>query len=935
MAVRPQKPCMPASLCRRSLWILAPVLLFLALLTAPTASAQGSSLPLDLPQAQAVRLEGSIRLDGRMDEDAWGAALPVTRFIQVDPTEGDPVSEPTEIYILYDAEALYVGARLFDSDPVSTRLARRDALVEDSDWFIVALDSHDDRLTAYRFWVNPSGVRRDDVFSSGGSRSGTVPVSGGVIERGGTADASWDPVWSARAAVTDSGWVAEMRIPFGQLRFAPAPVQSWGLQLERRIARRQEQAHFAFTPKDHPAGVALFGRLVDLRGIQAPRPIEILPFVSGGTLHRSLVAQNPNVPFPDPFRGHSDLHADIGADVKYRITSNLTLDATLNPDFGQVELDPAIVNLTAFETRFNEKRPFFVEGADILRFGTSVAGNPEGGPPQLVYSRRIGRAPQLRVQRGAVYADLPDVTTILGAAKLTGRTAGGWSVGILQAVTQHESARLMDASGARTSATAEPFANYFAGRLKRDLRAGRTSFGTLVTAVNRRLDASTRLSPLRSAAYAAGVDFRTESDDRVWSFFGSFSASHIRGSAEAMGYAQRASARYFQRPDAAHLDFDPEATSLSGFRAQIDGGKRAGLWIWNVALTATSPGYEINDMGFQLNSDRIMVDPNITYERNRPGPLFRRWSLRFGPDFDFNFGGDLIRYIPMLTFQSQFHNYWSTSLRYNYVGPVRSDRLTRGGPLTVLPSGDVMGFTLTSDPRRSTTASGGLTRTRDWAGMDQVTASAGIGLKPSPSWQFAVGPNLSLVNLPAQYVTTVNDPTATGTYGNRYVFAPLDQTTLGIDLRLNVTFSPALSLEFYAQPFFSSNDFGAPMELQAPRTFDFLTYGEDTGTIARDADASFVIDPDGAGPAESFRVADRDFHLNSLRGNAVLRWEWGPGRTLYLVWQQDRAEHLGAMALDSAGRDLGGFDLRENVQDLFHTRPINVLLFKVTYWLNP
>jgi hypothetical protein len=376
-------------------------------------------------------------------------------------------------------------------------------------------------------------------------------------------------------------------------------------------------------------------------------------------------------------------------------------------------------------------------------------------------------------------------------------------------------------------------------------------------------------------------------------------------------------------------------TSLSGYRVQVDAGKRAGSWIWNVALTATSPGYEINDMGFQLNSDRIMLDPNITYEQNQPGSLFRRWSLRFGPDFDFNYGGDLIRFIPMWTFQSQLHNYWTTSLRYNYIGSILSDRFTRGGPLTRLPAGHLAGLTLSSDPRQRYTLSGGLTVTVDEAGMDQRTANLSLGFKPAPNWEIQVGPTVNSVHLPAQYVTTVADPTATRTYANRYIFASLDQTTVGLDTRLNVTFTPALSLELYAQPFLASSDFGALKELRAPRTFDFLEYGRDTGTIARAPGARSLIDPDGDGPAQPFHVDDRDFTLNSLRGNAVLRWEWRPGSTMFLVWQQDRAGRLGALDAERLGREVGAFDVRTNLDDLWNTRPTNVLVFKVSYWLNP
>ena len=927
---------MPSRITRAAAPLASAVTFFL-FVTPAGAQHAGSA-----PTAAAYPLQGAVIVDGRLDEPVWGAATPITEFTQLDPNEGQPASEATEVYIAFDAQAIYVAARLLDSGPVARRLARRDAVVNDSDWFSVAFDSYHDHLTAYRFWVNPDGVRRDELLTSGGSRSGTAGSAGGgagvassFLERGGQADASWEPVWTAAAAVDDSGWTAEMRIPFSQLRYGRDEVQSWGLQLERRIARKQEQVFFSHTPKNEPAGVALFGHLEGVRVAAASKPLEIAPYALGRVLRRPVLATHPEVDFENPFLERSDASLGVGADLKYRVSSNFTLDAALNPDFGQVELDPAVVNLTAFETRFDEKRPFFVEGAEIMRFGTSVQGNPEGGPPQLVYSRRIGRAPQLDVPGSAIYWDGPETTTILGAAKLTGRTASGWSVGLLEAVTESESAVFVDAEETRQEAVVEPLANYLAGRLRRDLDGGRTTLGALATAVNRRLDDATELTFLRSSAYTGGLDFRTESADRVWSVFGSVSGSHVRGSAEAIGSAQRASARYFQRPDADHLDYDADATSLSGYRVQVDAGKRAGTWIWNLALTATSPGYEINDIGFQLNSDRVLVDPNVTYEQNQPGDLFRRWSLRFGPDFDFNYGGNLIRAISMLTFQSQLQNYWTGGLRLNYIAPVMSDRLTRGGPLARMPAGWLAAATLGSDPRRAYVVDGGVTHTWDAASMYQTQANVSVRVKPASNWDIQVGPNLNFTYLPAQYVTTVADATADRTFGSRYVFAGLDQTTLGIDTRVNVTFTPALSLEMYAQPFFSTNDFHALKELRAPRTYDFLQYGVDTGTAVREEGARTVVDPDGDGPAPSFAVSDRDFNLNSLRGNAVLRWEWRQGSTLFLVWQQDRAGRLGALDAERQGREIGDFDVRTNLDDLFRTRPTNVLVLKVSYWLNP
>ena len=892
--------------------------------------AQHSSRPV----AHATAIDDHPILDGRLDEPAWTRATPVTEFTQLDPEEGRPASARTEVRIVYDGEALYIGAMLHDSLPPSARLVRRDAYVLDSDWFSVALDSYHDHLSSFRFSVNPAGVRRDEIFASSGR---TVNTAGQVVvtDRGGLADQSWDPVWEAATTVTDSGWIAEIRIPFSQLRFSPADRQTWGLQMERRIARRQEQAMFAFTPKDQPAGVPQYGHLEGIAGLRAQQRLEVLPYASGRVLTRPELAPARSVAFPDPFRSPREGTFGVGADVKYRVTSDFTLDATLNPDFGQVEQDPAVVNLTAFETQFEEKRPFFVEGAEILRFGTSIFGAQEGGPPQLIYSRRVGRAPQLAAPDSAVYADLPDVAHVLGAAKLTGRTTRGWSVGMLEAVTGREHASFVSASGARGRAEVEPLTSYFAGRLKRDFRAGRATLGALVTAVNRRTEGAAAAAQLRTSAYTAGADFRTETADHVWSVVGSFSPSYVSGSASAIAATPRSSNHFFQRPDARHLRYDPNATSLAGYRVQVDGGKRTGNWTGNVAMTASSPGYEINDLGFQTSTDRIVLDPNVTYEHTKPGRILRRWSVRAGPDNVWNYDWDIVRRQTYVTAQSQFRNYWTTSVQMNHASPAYSDRLTRGGPLTRTPAGDGIKLDVSSDPRRRYTLATTINRTFDRAGLDQTLYSVDVGLKPADNLEIRVGPDLNRVRNPAQYVTSVSDPTATATFGRRYVFAALDQTTLGIETRLNVTFTPRLTLEIYAQPFVATNDFGALKELRAPRTFDFAVYGVDAGTATRDSAGRTTVDPDGAGPARAFGVDDRDFTLASLRGNAVLRWEWRPGSTLYVVWQQERAEQLGGVEATLRGRELGRLAFTDDFADLMRVRPVNVLMFKVSYWLNP
>ena len=868
----------------------------------PAADAHASA-----PVISAARVQGSISVDGRLDEIGWSHAPPFTEFTQTDPVEGAPATERTEVRILYDDAALYIGAILYDSAVVQRRLGRRDAYFGDSDWFTASLDSYHDHRTAYQFRINPAGVRGDEV------------QSGGFL-----GDASWDPVWEGSATVTDSGWVAELRIPFSQLRFSREQIQTWGIQLERSISRTQERAVFAFTPKSEFGGIARYGHLVGLGGVKPGRRLEVLPY----TVAR---AEYINVTPGDPFQSESDYIARAGMDLKYRVASNLTLDATINPDFGQVELDPAVVNLTAFETFYEEKRPFFVEGAEIFNFGE---GSSLGGD-QLLYSRRIGRAPQVWPQE-AVNADLPEATPILGAAKLTGKSAGGWSIGLLDAVTSPARARYVDVLGNEDRAPVEPLSNYFTARLRRDLRDGQSAIGGILTAVNRDLGDEFLASQLRSAAYAGGVDFKHQWGNRAWLLNGYVISSYIAGEAGVIEAAQRSSARYFQRPDAAYLAVDSTASSLSGYTANLELTRQAGRhWRGGMKLRAVSPGYEVNDLGFQSLVDRIEGNANLRYVENRPGKRFRNWSVSGGPRASWNYGGNLLENGATVSASGQLLNYWSGSLSIGRYLSALDDRLTRGGPLALSPGSRSISANVRSDPRKQLTGLGFVNYRQDEVGGRSYSGSIILRVRPAANWDISVGPTFSGHHAVAQYITTVADSFATHTYGRRYVFSELDQTTFGVETRLNVTFTPQLSLELYAQPFLSSGNFQGLKELSAPRTLEFARYGSEVGTLQRDTLGIYVIDPDGAGPARTFRLSDRNFNFRSLRGNAVLRWEWRAGSTLFLVWQQRRTEYLGAFNVDASYRELGRFDLRRDSRDLLGIKPDNIFLVKINYWLNP
>lgn len=865
-----------------------------------------------LPEAGAARAVTAVRvvraptLDGRLDDAAWGTAPVVTQLIQSDPNEGSPASEMTEVRVVYDASALYVGARLYDRDPagIARRLARRD-VVTPSDEFRVLLDSYHDRRTAFLFAVNPAGVQRDVMYG----------------DDGGYDDDSWDAVWQVAVATDSLGWTVEMRIPFSQLRFSRDPVQVWGVRFVRWIQRKNELALFPFVPKTESGLASQFAPLVGLRHIVARRPAEVLPYTAArGTFHR------PDHP-GSPFDGSVKTFAGAGMDLKAGVASNLTLDLTVNPDFGQVELDPQFVNLTAFEQFLPEHRPFFVEGGDIFQFGGTGGGlNRFKETPLLFYSRRIGRPPQGEPTSTGQFDDVPASTTILGASKFSGKTADGWSVGALEALTAREYASVADTTtGTRHQDEVEPFTNYFTGRLKRDLDGGATTIGFLATAVHRDLDRPAMLF-LNSAAYAGGVDFTRRWDNHTYTLTGSLAGSYIRGDSTAIQIAQLASDRYFQRTDARHLRYDPARTRLAGLAADLYLNKVSGNWIWGIAGSTASPGFEVNDLGFQERVDRVSAAAASGYRWTRPGRVFQQANVLLSAKTMRNYDGDVLQRALSGFVFGQFHNFWSADVNVTYNAAALDDRLTRGGPLARRPPGWSAIGEASTDNRKTVTwyayAAYSATSAGDW----DLTLLPSVSYRPSKTVSLSVGADYDEGRSAAQYVQRVSDSTATATSGSRYVFAGLRQRSFDVILRMNAAFSRSLSLELFAQPFTFIGAYDGFKELAARKTFSFTRYGRDQGSTIVSNGSGYTVDPDGPGPAAPFAIENPNFRSRSFLVNAVVRWEYRPGSTVYLVWSQIRS---GDFADANAG--LAG-DFR---QALFLDRPTNVFQVKVNCWLRP
>jgi hypothetical protein len=855
-----------------------------------------------VPRITAVRAKGKITVDGRLDEADWERARPAKDFLQRDPDEGKAATEPTEVRVLFDDEAIYVGARMFDREParIARRLTRRDDDSEGiADSIKIAFDAHHDHLTGAVFSVTAAGSLGD-----------------GVLFNDSSDDNTWDAVWDAAVSIDDKGWIAELRIPFSQLRFPAADRQVWGMHAVRYLQRNNEETWWSLVPKKESGLVSRMGEVDGLDGIRVQRHLELLPYATARSEFDAT--SEPGDPFHDGRSGS----VGAGLDVKWGFTSNMTMDATVNPDFGQVEVDPAVVNLSAFETFFEEKRPFFIEGSQAFNgFGRNGASGYMGfnrTNPTLFYSRRIGRTPQGFA--AGDYADVPSSTTILGAAKLTGKTSRGWTVNFIDAVTAREWADT--ATGASQGRTeVEPLTNYLATRARRDV-GQRAGFGMLATAVNRDLQDPALQAQLPGSALVIGGDghlFLTGKRDYVVT--GSLTASRVAGSTTAISRLQRSSARYYQRPDATHITFDPDATVLSGWSLQTDFNKNSGNVRPNASLWAVSPGFEVNDVGYVTNVDRMGGHAALVLLKPTPDRFSRSRTAFFAKWNVWNFAHDPVGDGLYASFQATLRNYWSVNVTGHGGRWVYSDRLTRGGPMMRSPGFKELTGEVEGDQRKPVVWSleGAYDARPDgsWSGSGEVS----LTVKPIPSLTVEVGPQLTRQLNVTQYVRTVTDPVASATFGKRYVFGAIDQTELAMDTRVNIILSPKMSLQMYLQPLISVGRYSGFKEAAQPRTYDFVQYGRDAGSITYDAGAgAYLVQPGGGGA--SFVIPDPDFNFRSLRANAVYRWEFRPGSTLYVVWTQQREDET------SEGR----FAFNQSISSLMRAPGDNVFMVKMSYW---
>ena len=875
------------------------------------------------PVAQAALREGEITIDGRIDEAAWAAAKAITELVQAVPDEGKPPSQKTEIRILYDNAALYIAARMYDSlgaKGVRSALARRDQVMNGdnnltSDRIAFVFDTFRDKNSRNWFELNPDGVKGDHQ----------------------NGDPSYDPVWEGATKIDSLGWTAEFRIPFSQLRFSRATDQVWGMQIWREVNRRNEQDMWAFWRSNEYGGPAYFGTLEGIKVASQPRQVELVPYA---TTRSKLERVAPG----DPYHSTNEMLYRAGGDVKLNLTSNLTLDGTVNPDFGQVEVDPAVVNLSVFETTFQEKRPFFVSNSQYFSTGGfSCYFCSNVSSLSLIYTRRIGRSPQLAglVAGESDFMDAADATTILGAGKVTGRTASGISVGMLDAVTNRESARFRPTGSAiDQTQEVEPLTNYFIGRFRKDFNNGNTRLGTITTMVNRALTNPDEVARLRSNAQAGGLDLDHHWANRQYSFKVQTALTHIGGDTAAIRRAQFASARYYQRPGRTvttdglfDTQLDPTRRNLYGYGFYARVAKETGNWLWEATQNWRSPGFEANDLGVLGRADYKWMLFNVFRQWTTPGSWYRNMYTIWGAQTQNNYDGDKNEGDVHVWWQATFKNYMNLSTFVLFHPSTYDERLTRGGPTVIHYGYNMWSTNFGTDSRKSIVGNAQvqIIRPVDNTEGGRVAYYPSVTLKPSSRVLLNLSPSLDIDNTAQQYVTAVTDPAVAPQFaGTRYVFGRLQQKTFSMDTRVNVTFTPNLTLEMFAQPFLASGKYSSFKEFAEVKSRHMFFFGRDNGsTVTRNVDSqtgavTYTIDPDGqTGPAAPFDFDNPDFNLRSLRGTGVLRWEYRPGSTIYFVWTQER----------NGFDQFGDFDFSRDRSALFRDRPTNVFQIKGTYWI--
>ena len=842
---------------------------------------------------EAYRVEVAPVINGVFDDEAWQQGNWEGDFTQLEPYADRPPSQQTEFKLAFDDANLYIAIKALDSAPdsITNRMSRRDN--GDGDMVFVVFDSYHDLRTGFTFGLSSAGVRFDMIQSNNGQHE----------------DPTWDPIWLAKAQIHDWGWGAEMKIPFTQLRFNKKSKAVWGFEVARQVFRKNELSLWHPIPRNAPGFMHAMGELDGLQTIEPRKQLDLTPYSVAAMHTYETEAGNP-------YAAGSDFKYNVGLDGKIGVTNNLTLDFTINPDFGQVEADPSEVNLTAFETFFEEKRPFFIEGKSITSFNVGL-GDGDVGNDNLFYSRRIGRRPQgYPSLENDEYASVPRFTRILGAAKITGKTEKGLSVGFVEALTADTKA-IIDLDGTERKETIEPLTNYSLARVQKDFNKGNSIIGGAVTSAIRKLD-GTEMDYLHQNATTAGIDFTQYFKERNYMLNGALYMSNVQGSEEAVSNTQQSSARYFQRPDANYLTFDETRTALSGVGGKLEFGKIGGNWNFLFMNVFKSPGLELNDMGYMQLSDNVLNVLWTGYNFTEPFSIFRSLNLNNDVYISNDFGGQITGIGYEYNINADFKNFWGAGIGGGWNFHDVSNRMLRGGPSMYLPNNGRIRYRVMTDDRKAFSA--GFFGNHNWGAEDYYKRNSYtlfMTIRPMNTLSISLLPSYSHNLQELQYVSRqdMNDE-------DRYIFGKIDQRVLSMSLRINFNITPDLTIQYWGQPFMASGeytDFKMITDSKADSFTDrYHIYS--SGQISL-VDNTYTINEDEDMNVD-YSFDNPDFTVDEWLSNLVIRWEFMPGSTAYLVWSQTRNYYI---------QD-GNFELGDNLNNLFTgDKATNTLLVKFSY----
>jgi len=847
---------------------------------------------------QAEKINGKPPIiDGVISDTVWNIAEWTGNFTQTKPFENVPPSQQTEFKIIYDDNNLYVAIKAYDTalDSIERRMSRRDNFA--GDWVEINIDSYHDLLTAHSFTVNAAGVKGDEIITNDDNW-----------------DSSWDPIWYVKTSTDNEGWTAEMKIPLTQLRFSQQKEYKWGLQVTRRLFRKKERSSWQFISPQTSGWVSHFGEMQGIKEIKPKKQKDITPYIVTG--FESYKKEQKN-----PYSKGLEYVINGGVDGKFGITNNLTLDFTINPDFGQVEADPSEVNLSNFETYLTEKRIFFIEGKNILSHRI-VGGDGSLSRDNIFYSRRIGKKPSLQTDlNDEEYAENLDKTAILGAFKLTGKTKKGWSVGILESVTKKENINIYNEQNGERKEIAEPFTNYFVSRIEKDLNNSNTRFGAIVTATNRDLTALEVKNTMHKEAFTGGVNFNHNWKKKTYYISLNLVGSHISGSSKAIYETQTSSPHYFQRPDAGYLNADSTRTELQGYGGTIQIGKQGnGKLRYTNWITWRSPELNLNDIGYMYTNDEIQQVFWVGYRQNEPFLIFREANININQWYGLTFGLDRRYFGGNINGHVQYKNHWCTGLGIARDGKSLSTHALRGGPSLVYDGYTNFWGHIGTDERKKIRAevsySGGI---RDHQSSSYKNIGLSINIQATDALSISIRPSCLQNKDKYAFVKTFENDGA-----DRYIMGYLKKEEASVVIRFTYNINPDFTIQYYGMPFISAGRYSDFKYVINPKSNNinerFRLYTEDEISFNQEND-EYEIDDNIDGTTD-YSFDNKNFNIKDFNSNLVLRWEYEPGSSLYLVWSQRRFDNV------TNGKSNFGNDFANLFID---THPHDVVLVKFSY----